>query len=199
MRGLRWLGVLLGVVGLLAGCARAERPPAGDDVIRENLERTAWFRPCPVAPSPAPSPVRGPQAMPAITLDCFGDGQWVDLAVPPGVPTVVNVWASWCRPCREELPVFEAYAVRAGDRVRVLGVVSGDTKDAAFALAKELRVKFPTMWDEDATLIKALGRNALPVTLFIAADGRLVHVHQGKPFDDAGLADAVADRLGVRL
>ncbi|MGH3717051.1 MAG: TlpA family protein disulfide reductase, partial [Micromonosporaceae bacterium] len=223
---MRIVGVLLGTVmatvvtAVLAGCGASPEPRDAPS----DADAAAWFEPCPApaasAPAPAASTPAAPAAsrdaasrepagttaagaagevLPALTLPCLGKGEPVDLRIAPGVPTVVNVWASWCRPCRDELPAFQSYADRAGGRVRVLGVVSGDTRAAATSLAKDLKINFPAVFDPDGALVKQLGRQALPVTLFVAADGRLVHVHQGKPLNEAGLATLVEAQLGVRL
>ncbi|MQA26562.1 MAG: redoxin domain-containing protein [Micromonosporaceae bacterium] len=196
------------LAGVLAGCApddSADPAPASD--ARAAAQR--WFPPCPrpatgtASPSStgavtarAPAPARS--AMPSVSLECLGEsGGRVDLAAALGSPVVVNIWASWCKPCREELPHFQRYA-EAADDVLVLGVVSNDTYPASLSLAKELHLRFPTLYDSEGALIKTLGRTALPVTLFIDASGRLAHVYNGQPLTEAALAALAEKHLGVR-
>ena len=88
-----------------------------------------------------------------------------------GQPVVINLWASWCGPCRDELPALQAFADEAGDRVLVLGVASGDGWDAAAWAGIDFGARYPNLFDPDGTLQTALGRSNLPVTLFVAADG----------------------------
>jgi thiol-disulfide isomerase/thioredoxin len=135
--------------------------------------------------------------MPSVPLPCIEGGDRVDLAAGPAVPTVVTIWASWCAPCREELPEFQRYADRAGPQVRVYGVVSGDTRAAATALARELGVRFPTLYDGSGLLMKRLGRASLPVTLFIDPHGRLAYLYNDVPLHGPELDRLTETHLGV--
>lgn len=197
------------LVGVLAGCGpddSADPAPASD--ARAAAQR--WFPPCPrpgagaASPSStgavtagAPAPSRS--AMPSVSLECLGgSGGRLDLAAALGSPAVVNIWASWCGPCREELPHFQRHAEAADGDVLVLGVVSNDTYPASLSLAKELNVRFPTLYDREGALMKMLGRTALPLTLFIDASGQLAHVYNGQPLTEAALAALAEKHLGVR-
>ena len=111
-------------------------------------------------------------ALPAITLPCFTDGEPVQLA-QLGKPMVINLWASWCAECRDELPALQAFADEAGERVLVLGVATDDPWDRAAWAGHDFGVSYPNVFDPDATLRKALGRTSLPVTVFVAADGSI--------------------------
>src|SRR5690606_472439 len=115
--------------------------------------------PTPAAPSPS-SPLAGcsdllagpppepEDPLPAVTLPCFSDGEPVALDQVRG-PAVVNLWASWCPPCRDELPVMQRLADRAAGRLRVVGVVVSDRPAAAAALAEDLGLTFPALDDRD--------------------------------------------------
>ena len=81
---------------------------------------------CPRCPSPAPAAARSTSA-----------GR-------PGVPTVLNLWGSWCAPCREELPVMQQFADAAGGQVRVMGVISKDGRPQAESFAADAGVTFPS-------------------------------------------------------
>jgi thiol-disulfide isomerase/thioredoxin len=190
------LAALPAVVLLLAGCAGAAgeddpgRPDAAVDVAAAETDLT----PCP-RQSDVPA---APSGLPALRLDCFSGGT-VDLGLAPGVPTVVNLWASWCPPCREELPVVQQLAEAAGDRVRVLGVVSKDGVPQATSFAADAGATFPTAFDADGALMDGLGIRALPYTYFLAADGSIAHVEVGPVESLPEFEQLVADHLGVRL
>jgi hypothetical protein len=123
-------------MALLAACAEsasdtpdpfggAPPPVSGVDVDTATLRQlrsAAGIEPCPRT-EPRPGVAGG---LPDIALPCLGGGRDVNLAGLRG-PMVVNLWASWCEPCREELPVLQEYAERARRQVRVLGVDFEDT------------------------------------------------------------------------
>jgi thiol-disulfide isomerase/thioredoxin len=118
-----------------------------------------------------------------------------------GAPTVVNLWASWCGPCRTELPEMQRFADRAAGRVQVVGVITSDPdRDAAKSLVDDLKLRFPMLYDERAELQARIGPPvAMPTTLLIDADGRLAYRHSARPLDEAGLADLVRHHLGVAV
>ncbi|MGH3657993.1 MAG: TlpA family protein disulfide reductase, partial [Micromonosporaceae bacterium] len=189
------------MVGVLAGCAGGPEP--GEDGKSDSSAAANWFQACPKksAPSRGTAPPVGEAAtaspMPSVSLPCIRPGDGVDLGAASGVPTVVNIWASWCRPCREELPAFQSYVDGVDGEVQVLGVVSGDTRGAAVALAKDLGVRFPTLFDEEGSLIRSVGRTALPVTLLVDSDGRLAYLYNGQPLTERSLTTLVERHLGV--
>lgn len=96
-----------------------------------------------------------------------------------GHPVVVNVWASWCEPCRDELPLFQRQALKRGSQVAFLGVNSGDERAAAAAVAAELPLPYPSFEDPRQAVAGRYGARGLPATAFYDARGTLVLVHQG--------------------
>jgi thiol-disulfide isomerase/thioredoxin len=160
--------------------------------------------PCvvPAAPSgagPASPLAAGGEPLPDITLPCFAGGQPVRLA-HLGVPAVINLWASWCAPCRTELPQVQRYAERAAGRVQVIGVITSDpNRGGAQSLIDDLGLRFPMLYDEPATLRAQVGVQALPVTLLVDARGRLAYRYNARPLDEAALAALVERYLGVRV
>jgi thiol-disulfide isomerase/thioredoxin len=137
-------------------------------------------------------------ALPAVSFPCVGGGE-LDLGRAPGVPTVVNLWGSWCTPCREELPLLQELADDAGDRVRVIGVISKDGVPQAESFAADAGVTFPSAFDGEGELMAQLGLNGLPYTAFLTADGTLAHSELG-PVDSVDeLRGLVAEHLGVQL
>jgi thiol-disulfide isomerase/thioredoxin len=178
--------------GAVAACSSS--PPA---------EVSGPFRSCAgvAATASVPAPTTDAGAAPhmaAITLPCFADGAPIKLDAL-GRPAVLNLWASWCGPCRSELPVFQRYADSAGGAVTVLGVVTGDTRTAAAAFAEDVSVTFPSVFDKDSAVQRSgLTPVVLPVTLFVDAQGRVRHVEAAPIPDLSTLEDLVARYLGVR-
>ena len=147
------------------------------------------------------SPDLRSSALRGIALECAGDGTSVDVAkAVAGRTTVLNLWASSCAPCREELPALQRFADRAGGSVLVLGVITGDTRAAAGETARDLGVRFPAVFDDSQTVLRAIGRMALPATLFVDASGRVAYVYQsGVPLDEASVAALIREHLGVTV
>jgi cytochrome c biogenesis protein CcmG, thiol:disulfide interchange protein DsbE len=100
-----------------------------------------------------------------------------DLAALRGRVVVVNFWASWCRPCRDEMPALEqvsrAYA-EAGKPVTVVGVDASDVRSAANDFLTAAGVTYPTVFDKDGLsggVAASWSVTALPQTWFVASDG----------------------------
>lgn len=97
-----------------------------------------------------------------------------------GRPLVVNLWASWCIPCKDEMPRLVAAARRYEDRVGFLGVdVMDDTEDA-LAFIRRFGVPFPSLADRMGAIKAEAKAVGLPTTLFYAPDGSLAFVHNGE-------------------
>ncbi len=132
--------------------------------------------------------------LPDLTLPCLGGGPEVDLGVLRG-PLVVNLWASYCLPCRDELPYF-AKLDDAG--VDVLGVDFEEPQpDRALALAADTGVGYPSVADVDGALKAPLRVSALPTTLLVDEDGA-VAARLVQTFDSYDELAAVEQHLGVR-
>lgn len=92
-----------------------------------------------------------------------------------GTPVVINFWASWCGPCIEEIPLFEAAWRDYRDRgLIVLGVNVQDRAEDARAFLEELGMTFPVVRDADQELARALELYGLPQTFFVRRDGTVV-------------------------
>lgn len=161
---------------------------------------------CSAAPSPAPEKETPPEAtqfavctgidggtakLPDVSVPCFTGGLPVKVDRLRG-PLVVNFFASWCSPCREELPAFQRLA--DSGRVPVLGVVTDDRRAASLALAIDLGVRFPTLFDATGEIRRARGEAALPLTLFIDERGEVTS-YAGPALTDETLAKLVTQRL----
>lgn len=97
-----------------------------------------------------------------------------------GHPIVVNQWASWCEPCRFEIPFYRAMVEKYKDRVAFVGLDSQDERDAAEAFMQEVPSGFPSIFDPDAQVAASIGAGqAWPSTVFFDENGEQVHVKLG--------------------
>jgi cytochrome c biogenesis protein CcmG/thiol:disulfide interchange protein DsbE len=104
-----------------------------------------------------------------------------------GSPVVVNFWASWCIPCREEAPVLERTWRRYGDRgVVVLGVNIKDGKTDAKEFLNEFDITYPAVRDVNQELARALGVRGIPETFFIDHEWRFLRTLSGARQDEEG-------------
>ena len=191
----RVLGAPLLLLTLLAGCTSGESDEAAPTSASSDLDGVETdLEACPEQPDePAAD-----SDLPATVFECFGGGT-LDLSRAPGVPTVVSLWASWCPPCREELPLVQQLADAGGEQLRVLGVVSLERATAGASFAADAGVTFPSAYDGEGEVMASLGFNNLPYTLFLAADGSISHVQVGPVHSLAELEQLVTDHLGVQL
>lgn len=104
-----------------------------------------------------------------------------------GYPVVVNVWASWCGPCRQEFPVLQKLSARYGKKVAFLGLNSEDSDDAATTFLREEPVPYPSYSDPDKEVFGSLGAVGFPDTAFYDRSGELVYLKQGPYRDDSEL------------
>lgn len=108
-------------------------------------------------------------AFPPVTLEEF-EGMLVGLR---GRPVVVNVWASWCAPCRTEMSLLQAAADAYAGRAVLLGVASNDDPDEAQAFLTELGLTYPNVFDRSGEIRVALGLTAYPTTYVFDSAGSL--------------------------
>jgi thiol-disulfide isomerase/thioredoxin len=113
-----------------------------------------------------------------------------------GHPVVVNLWASWCGPCRHELPFFQRQAVKRGAGVAFLGVNSNDNRTDARKLSARYPMPYPSFVDPRLAVAGEYGAHGLPVTAFYDARGTRVLVHQGGFASETRLA-AEIDRYAL--
>ncbi|HET7418670.1 MAG TPA: TlpA disulfide reductase family protein [Solirubrobacterales bacterium] len=119
------------------------------------------------------------------------------LAQLHGFPAVVNVWASWCVPCRQEFPVLQKLSARYGKRVAFLGLNSEDSNDAAATFLREEPVPYPSYTDPDKEIAGSLDVVGYPDTAFYDKAGKLVYLKQG-PYTDPSELEADVRRYAVK-
>lgn len=112
-----------------------------------------------------------------------------------GRPAVVNVWASWCPPCRSEAPLLKAAQKEFGDRVEFIGVDVQDNQIDAKAFISEFGLSFNHFFDRDRSVPNYFGGVGTPVTFFFDSEGTLVDTHLGV-IDGRGLALGIDEILG---
>jgi len=110
------------------------------------------------------------------------------LAELRGTPVLVNVWGSWCPPCRDEAPLLAAAHAEYGDRVRFLGVDILDEREAARRFMREFGWTYPSVFDLPRAIPDGLGLLGQPVTLFYDASGELVDTWSG-PIPEEALTE----------
>jgi peroxiredoxin len=127
----------------------------------------------------AASASEAPRAAPDFTLKSAG-GKSVRLSEHVGEVVFVNFWATWCGPCRDELPVLERLQRQYGKAgFVVLGVNMDEDANAARAMARRLDVTFPLLFDQDKQTAKRYDVASMPASFLVDRDGRLRHKHLG--------------------
>ncbi len=131
---------------------------------------------------------------PEIDLQAI-DGQSVKLSELRGRPVLVNFWATWCPPCREEFPLMvEAYAEHADEGLEILGVMHQDFADGARAFAEDTGATWPILSDPDDVAYGDYIVPGLPTSFFIDAGG-VVRAFSLGGFSEDGLASQLATVL----
>jgi cytochrome c biogenesis protein CcmG, thiol:disulfide interchange protein DsbE len=145
--------------------------------------------------TPAGEPVPGGE-LAGLTYET-SDGGDAALGDLRGRPVVLNFFASWCTPCRTEMPAFERVHQDLGDDVEFLGLAVNDRPEDVRATVADTGVTYPTGRDTDERVLTAVGAlGALPTTVLLDAEGHVVDVRRGE-LSEEQLRSLLADRLGV--
>jgi cytochrome c biogenesis protein CcmG/thiol:disulfide interchange protein DsbE len=180
--------LLMLVLSLMSGCGAQEAGVQAPTPAQARAE---------LAGSPAALASLHKQG--AQLLDGGLDAYRARLAALRGHPIVVNAWASWCGPCKYEMPWFARAAVRFGRRVAFVGVNAGDLdRGDARAFLRGHYVPYPSYVDPHDQIAQEIGvRAGLPTTVFYGRDGEIAYVHQGQYRDEAALAADVRRYAGA--
>ena len=114
-----------------------------------------------------------------------------------GYPIVVNVWGSWCPPCRAEFPVFQRVGAAVGRRVAFLGIDTQDSASEASRFLAKHPVTYPSYQDFDGKLRDSYGLSGTPSTVFYDRNGKKAYLHQGPYRSDAALRDDIRRYVGA--
>lgn len=175
------------LAGMLAACTPAGEGDTAGDAAGDN----------------ARPPARGAQVG-AIAPDLASsqlDGQRTSLGALRGAPVLLNVWATWCHPCRDEIPVLEAlHRAHAPQGLAVVGVSIDDAGRTADIrrFASEFGVTYAIWHDPDQRVMPAFSVLGVPTTFLIDREGRLVWRKTGEvKAGDPGLAAALDSVIGA--
>ena len=200
----------VGLLALLSACTqapavtRSDQAPvtteptltqAPDSSGLAAAKKAAGIRDCPASDADVAAVDGG---LPDAVLPCLGGGRSVRLAGLRGRPMLVNVWAQWCAPCRDEAPHLAEVAGSEGSDLVVLGIDHADPlPDRALEFAQVAGWTYPQLQDRDLVLRTDLQVAALPQSFFVRADGSIAYRNAG-PFRSADQIRELSQRyLGV--
>jgi cytochrome c biogenesis protein CcmG, thiol:disulfide interchange protein DsbE len=114
-----------------------------------------------------------------------------------GTPAVINKWASWCRPCRAEFPIFQQVATDRGKELAFIGLNSEDKRPAAERFLAERPLPYPSYEDPDEDIARDLeAAKYFPMTLFVDAQGKTAFIKAGEYTSRAELEADIDRYLG---
>lgn len=196
----RWVALVLAAL-VLAGCSGTPEPELPVSTVSPSelaqAKKAAGIAECPASD---PAVAAAPSGLPDVVLGCLGGGREVRLAGLRGRPMLINIWAQWCGPCREEAPFLTEVANANKTELMFLGIDYADPQpDWAIEFARRSKWRYPQAIDQDKVLSGPLQLTGPPVTLFVRADGTIAYRHSG-PFRSADQIRAeVKQHLGVSL
>ncbi|MDP9340689.1 MAG: TlpA family protein disulfide reductase [Actinomycetota bacterium] len=159
---------VLAVALLGAACTRGSAPPATSETVILASPSALNATRAPLLPTDR------------FALPQLDQGQFQALLRQlRGTPTVVNIWASWCGPCRKEAPHLAAAARRFGHRVQFLGIDIQDQRTPAQEFIRDFGWPYPSIFDPTSEIQHGLGLLGQPVTLFFDRQGNRVKTYTG--------------------
>ena len=118
-----------------------------------------------------------------------------------GKPLIINIWASWCGPCRAEMGSLQRLALRYnGKDFNIIGISTDDYRNKAIALIKQTGITFENFLDHKLLLENMLGAKTIPLTLLVDANGRVLQKVRGaREWDSPEVIDAIGDAFHIKL
>ena len=169
--------VIAVAVLLLAGCSSPSEKVAGQVVSCESISSSTTEN--------------------SLVLDCL-DGGGASIDSIKG-PAIINVWGSWCGPCKEEMPILRSFYEKAQGKVLFIGV---DVEEASIEDGREFvennGITWPNLFDTDGKSRAYFGMG-VPLTWFIAPDGSVAYKHIGVLKNEIELISLTSKHLGVKL
>ena len=163
---------------LLAGCSSPSEKVAGQVVSCESISSSTTKN--------------------SLFLDCLDGGVGATIDSIKG-PAIINVWGSWCSPCKEEMPILRSFYEKAQGKVLLIGV---DVEEASLEDGRKFvennGITWPNLFDADGKSRAYFGMG-VPVTWFIASDGSVAYKHIGVLKNEIDLISLTSKYLGVKL
>jgi len=160
---------------------------------------TAWLAVTPLAQAKTPGEVDIGSVLREATMQSL-TGPNRKLSEYRGKPLIINLWASWCGPCRAEMGSLDRLARRYGKQFTVIGISTDDYPDRAQAFLKQANTGFAHYIDSKLFLENMLGADRLPLTILVDAEGRVLAKYYGaKEWDSPQAIEVIGKVFGVKL
>ncbi|CAB4673101.1 unannotated protein [freshwater metagenome] len=169
---------VLAITLLLTSCSSSTKDVAGDLVSCSTLQSQSVAKP--------------------IALGCLDGSPGAPVNALQG-PIIINVWGSWCGPCKQELPIFRSFYSKSKEKVQLVGVdVEESSIKAGQSFVLKNGITWPNLYDADGASREYFGMG-VPVTWFISADGTVAYKHIGVFKNEIELISLTSKYLGVKL
>lgn len=118
-----------------------------------------------------------------------------------GKPLIINVWASWCGPCKAETGSLQRLAQRYnGKEFNLIGISTDDYRHRALDFIKQTEISFENFIDRKLLLENMLGANRIPLTIFVDANGRILEKVRGaREWDEPKIVEAIGKLFHIKL